>query len=261
MIPKIIHYCWFGGKRKPKLVQDCIKSWRKNLPDYEIIEWNEKNTNLSHPFIKEAYRIKKWAFVADYVRLDVIYETGGIYLDADMMVLRSFDGLLNNRCFIGAEDLVYINAAIIGAIPKNEFIKECRNLYDSLVLTMNSNLGDITIPKLITMKFNELSNIVTIFDEIIFYQDVVIYPSQYFYPLPFENRKDLTNYTYYIKKESYTVHLWSSSWVEYTEFQYFENNEYFKGFCKMIQHIYNTREFKYNYFRRIAATLKKNIIK
>ena len=72
MIPKVIHYCWFGNKKKSKLIRDCILSWKYYLPDYEIIEWNERNSDLSIPFVKEAYKLKKWAFVADYIRLKVV---------------------------------------------------------------------------------------------------------------------------------------------------------------------------------------------
>lgn len=257
MIPKVIHYCWFGGKRKPRLVRDCIKSWRNKLPDFDIIEWNEKNTDLSHPFVKEAYKLKKWAFVADYVRLNVIYEKGGIYLDTDIMVLKNLDDLLIHNCFMGAEDLLYINAAIIGASPKNDFIKECRKLYDSVVIT--NNLGEITIPRLITKKFNEFSGNLMNFDTIIFYKDVTIYPSQYFYPLPFESKKDGMNYTNYIKTDTYTVHLWSSSWIEYSEFHYFKNKEYFNGFCKTVQYIIKSKEFKYAYLKKVILSIKESL--
>ena len=91
MIPKVVQYCWFGGKKKTKLIKDCIKSWKRYLPDYKIIEWNEKNSDLAHPFVIEAYKLKKWAFVSDYIRLKVLYDFGGIYLDTDMMVLKSFE--------------------------------------------------------------------------------------------------------------------------------------------------------------------------
>ena len=86
MIPKIIHYCWFGGSTKPKLVKDCILSWKIFFPNYEIIEWNEKNSDLNEPFVKAAYNLKKWAFVSDYVRLTKVYEYGGLYLDTDMLI-------------------------------------------------------------------------------------------------------------------------------------------------------------------------------
>lgn len=87
MIPKKIHYVWVGGKEKPKNIRKCMKSWKKHLKDYEIIEWNENNFDInSHPFVKAAYNAKKWAFVSDYIRAYVIYNEGGIYLDTDVIV-------------------------------------------------------------------------------------------------------------------------------------------------------------------------------
>jgi mannosyltransferase OCH1-like enzyme len=260
MIPKVLHYCWFGGKKKPKLVRDCILSWKKYLPEYKIIEWNEKNSDLSHPFVKKAYHLKKWAFVSDYVRLNIIYEKGGIYLDTDMIVLKSFDSLLSSNCFLGAEDLIYINAAIIGAIPKNDFIKECLSLYDSLFITINSNLGEITIPRLITMKFNEISNNIALFDKILFHQDIVIYPAQYFYPFPFENKMDSRNNRKYIEPESFTVHLWNSSWIEYSEFYYFRNSEYLLGFKKSFKLLREGKKINMIYFRKIASAIRDSYL-
>lgn len=85
MIPKIIHYCWFGGKELPIEVKKCIASWRKMCPDYEIIRWDESNFDVGqHPFVREAYKAKVWAFVSDYARLKVVYDNGGIYLDTDV---------------------------------------------------------------------------------------------------------------------------------------------------------------------------------
>lgn len=104
MIPKKIHYCWFGKKPKPKLVQDCIKSWKKFLPDYEIIEWNEENFDVfQNDFVKTAYQNKKWAFVSDFARAKVLYENGGFYLDTDMEVRNSLNDFLHHRAVCGFE--------------------------------------------------------------------------------------------------------------------------------------------------------------
>lgn len=260
-IPKIIHYCWFGGKSKPKLVCDCIRSWKRYLPDYEIIEWNEENSDMTHSFVKKAYDLKKWAFVADYIRLDVVYKKGGIYLDTDMMLVKSLNSLLNNRCFMGAEDLTYINAAIIGAVPKNEFVRECLKHYDLIDLKNSNDLGEITIPKLITMKFNQLSKNSMSFDKIISYQDIVIYPSKYFYSLPFENKKDLKNYKNYTNNESYSVHLWQSSWIEFSEFYYFSHSEYSLGFAKVVDKIKKDKKLHLKYLRRVVSAIVKSLIK
>ena len=93
MIPKIIHYCWFGKNKKPKLVRDCIKSWKSLHPDYEIIEWNEKTFPIDNEFLQYMYKNKKWAFVSDYARLKILYEYGGYYLDTDMILVKRLDSL------------------------------------------------------------------------------------------------------------------------------------------------------------------------
>ena len=95
MIPKIIHYCWFGKKTKPEKIEELILSWKKILPDYQIIEWNENNCDISisPEYVKTAYELKKWAFVSDYFRLKALYEFGGIYLDTDVEIIKKFDDL------------------------------------------------------------------------------------------------------------------------------------------------------------------------
>ena len=101
MIPKKIHYVWVGGKEKPKDIKRCMKTWKKHLKDYEIIEWNESNFDIhSHPFVEAAYKAKKWAYVSDYIRMYAIYNYGGIYLDTDVLVLDNFDDMLDNKAFV-----------------------------------------------------------------------------------------------------------------------------------------------------------------
>lgn len=111
MIPKKIHYCWFGGAPKTKLGMKCIKSWKKYCPDYEIIEWNEDNFDFSEAplYVRQAYEAKKWAFVTDYVRLKVVYDNGGIYMDTDVKLKKILDPLLTNSAYFGFEDNAHIN--------------------------------------------------------------------------------------------------------------------------------------------------------
>ena len=104
MIPKIIHYCWFGGKPLPQNVEMCIKSWREKCPDYEIILWNENNYDINcNTFVRNAYQNKAWAFVSDYARLQIVYENGGIYLDTDVELLKSLNSLLDLNLFLGRQ--------------------------------------------------------------------------------------------------------------------------------------------------------------
>src|SRR5687768_11691675 len=131
-IPKKIHYCWFGGNPLTPLAKDCIESWKKYCPDYEIVEWNEKNVDIdSSPFMKAAYDNKKWAFVSDYARYKIIYENGGIYLDVDVEVIKSLDDLLEYGAYMGFEGNEYVNSGLgFGAMAGDETLKDILNVYD-----------------------------------------------------------------------------------------------------------------------------------
>ena len=124
MIPKKIHYCWFGYGEKTKLVQKCIASWKKYCPDYEIIEWNETNFDVNkNAYTKMCYEQKKYAFLTDYIRLVVIAEYGGIYLDTDVELVRNIDKLLENRAFFGFETDEYVATGLgFGAESGNKMI-------------------------------------------------------------------------------------------------------------------------------------------
>jgi mannosyltransferase OCH1-like enzyme len=236
MIPKVIHYCWFGGKKKSKLVRDCISSWKKHLPDYQIIEWNETNSDLTHPFVKEAYACEKWAFVADYIRFKVIFNYGGVYLDTDMIVLKSLDNLLSTNCFLGAENSEYLNAAIIGATPNNDVVKFCLNFYDEIEFD-NNDLVNLAIPKILTKAVHAHGTATKSCGEEAVNDSLTIYPNTFFYPFPYEYRWDVLNFRNYIKDESYTVHLWIGSWLELNEFQEFKKRNYLSGTKKVLYKI------------------------
>ena len=131
MIPKKIHYIWVGGKEKPDDIKRCMKTWKKHLGDYEIIEWNESNFDIdSHPFARQAYDAKKWAYVSDYIRAYVIYHEGGIYLDTDVLVLDNFDKFLNNKAFVGYENPNYPFTAVFGAEKNHPLVKKMLDYYD-----------------------------------------------------------------------------------------------------------------------------------
>ena len=260
MIPKIIHYCWFGYSKKPKLVKDCIASWNFFLPEFEIIEWNETNCDLSHPFVKQAYKEKKWAFVSDYIRLKKLYEIGGIYLDTDMLILKSINNFLEDNCFFGAEDANHISAGIIGAKKNDNFILNCMNQYD-LLSQDELSYTQITIPSIITRVFNLENGCFSFNNDVIVKNDVMVYPPDYFYPLPFENRKDNIRYLNYVKPNSVAVHLWSASWIEYSEFHYFRNKQYLLGFKKMLKVIVKQKMVRLKYYRKIASCLKESLKK
>lgn len=258
MIPQTIHYCWFGKKRKTKLIKDCIKSWKKYCPDFEIIEWNEKNTDLSIPFVQEAYQAKKWAFVADYIRLKVLFEQGGIYLDTDMMLLKPLDIFLNNDCFFGAEEAQIISCGIIGANKHNKFIQNCLSRYEMIDISSKIEWRDFIITKLITDAFRIKYNFKESVD-IKKYEEITIYPPEFFYPLPFNN-DDVANYKMYIKPKSYAVHLWVGSWIVHNEFNFLRNREYLKG-GKIIFSNILSGNVNLKYMRKILSSLKQSLWK
>lgn len=140
MIPKIIHYTWFSGDPYPELIQECIDSWKKWMPDYDFKLWDMASVHdIDSVFLKEALKERKWAFAADVVRLYAVYHYGGIYLDTDVMVYRSFDSLLNQQAFIGRENSihvhgsstdVYLSSHCFGAEKGHPFIGRCLRYYN-----------------------------------------------------------------------------------------------------------------------------------
>ena len=147
MIPKTIHYCWFGGNPKPKLTQKCINSWEKYCPDYTIIEWNEDNYNLDEAplYVRQAYEQKKWAFVTDYVRLQVVYENGGIYFDTDVELVKCPDALLNKSAYFGFEGVDYINTGLgFGAEKGSQILLELMQDYADIPFVLKDGRFDLT---------------------------------------------------------------------------------------------------------------------
>ena len=123
MIPKIIHYCWFGGKPLPDEAKKLISTWKKYCPDYDIREWNENNFDINDCFyVKEAFEAKKWAFITDYVRLKVLYDYGGVYMDTDVEVCKPLDDLLSYNGVSGFESPSAIPTGIMAASRHNEWI-------------------------------------------------------------------------------------------------------------------------------------------
>ena len=137
-IPKIIHYVWLGGKEKPQLFYKCLESWKKFCPDYKIIEWNESNFDFSNcKFAVDAYKAKKFGYVADFIRVNVLNDCGGIYLDTDVEIVKSFDDLLDNDFFLSFENEVYVETATLGSIKKHPFLQRMINYYQKREFYIN----------------------------------------------------------------------------------------------------------------------------
>lgn len=158
MIPKIVHYCWYGKGKKISLIKKCIKSFQKLQPD-KIIEWNEDNCSfVENNFIKTAYEQKAWAFVSDYYRLKALYDYGGIYLDTDVMIEKRFpDTFYEANLVLGYMFDCFISTAVIMAAPHHPFIKGLLDLYDNLdfnVIANNAILTDYVIKRYPNFKLN-----------------------------------------------------------------------------------------------------------
>ena len=135
MIPKKIHYCWFGRGELSAKAQKCIKSWKKYCPDYEIIEWNEGNFDVNqNAYTKKVYNEMKFAFLSDYARLKIVYEQGGIYLDLDVEIIKPFDDLLDNKAFFGFENNDYVASGLgFGGEKGSTAVKSMLDEYDQLL--------------------------------------------------------------------------------------------------------------------------------
>ena len=148
MIPKIIHYVWCGNNPKPDLILNCIKSWKKYCPDYEIKEWNNDDVaKIDNQYVKEAFECKKWAFVSDYLRLFALKKYGGIYLDTDVEVKKTFNDLLHLDFFIGSEKYnnnFNLGTAVIASNKNNDIIKAMINHYQNRHFIKQDGFFDMT---------------------------------------------------------------------------------------------------------------------
>lgn len=193
-IPHIIHYAWFGPK-KPKLVLECIESWKKHLPEYEIKERNEHNVNLSqYPFADRMYKAKKFAFVSDYIRLVKLYEEGGVYLDTDMMIVKSITPLLKCNLLLGEEEDGVISAGMIGSVPHHPFIAQAKSYYEK------DNAPLVTIPVALTRAFKDLDS----------KEGVTVLDKEYFYPFSQTEIRKFGKVK--LGEKTYGVHMWNYSW-------------------------------------------------
>ena len=177
MIPKIIHYCWFGGNPLPFLAKKCIKSWKKYCPDYEIIRWDESNFDVNCcAYTAAMYEQKRWAFLSDYVRLKILYEYGGIYLDVDVELLESLNDFLDNKAFMGFETTGHVATGLgFGAEKRHPFIGENMCAYEQI--------EDFSKPEtcpVITTRLLNAYGLQCDTGHIQQFADVTIYPVDYF---------------------------------------------------------------------------------
>ena len=227
MIPKIIHYCWFGRNPLPELAQKCIASWKKYLPDYEIKEWNEDNFDVNIiPYTAEAYAQKKYAFVSDYARFWILYKYGGIYFDTDVEVIRPIDDIIARGNFMGFEtdpnpkkgDASGGSVAPglgLGVNPGLGLYKELLNLYDSLKFknedgTLNTKtIVSYTTEILLNHGLNENN------DEPQEVAGVWVYPPDVFCPMDHTQANKIT-----VTERTVSIHLYDCSWINHNTMRY-----------------------------------------
>ncbi len=210
MIPKKIHYIWFGKGKKNRLIEECIRSWIKYCPDYEIKEWNEESFDVnSNRYTKEAYENKKWAFVSDYVRLYALYHEGGIYLDTDCELLAPIDEFLENNAFSGYESDTTIPTAIMGAEKENEWIKELLDYYnDRSFYNKDGSLDTVANVKAISDITKEKYKVTYDGKKIDIPNVLSIYPKDYFCP------KDWKTGEINMTENTKAIHHFNASWQE-----------------------------------------------
>jgi Mannosyltransferase OCH1 and related enzymes len=210
MIPQTIHYCWFGNNPLSQETLDYIKTWKKHLPEYQIIQWDESNFDTdSVIWVKEAIENKKYAFATDYIRLDILYRYGGIYFDTDVEVLQSLDDLLELPYFIGAENTIHgINTALIATQPKSPWIKCCLEHYRDRHFLRNGKMDMRVNPELIKdtlLKNGYALNPISTKREFSFEEKHFnIFPATWFSPKN-EDKIELS-------KDTYVIHHYLNSW-------------------------------------------------
>lgn len=222
-IPKILHYCWFGGKPKPPLAEKCIRSWRKFCPDFEIREWNESNFDLEQvpAYVRQAYEAGRWAFVTDYVRLRALTEVGGVYLDTDVEIVRPLDPFLKHEAFAGFEHLERVQTGVLACRKGFPLFQEFLAYYDTAVFRRpDGSMDTTTNVEILTgicrkkgLVFNDAFQVV---------DGLAVYPREVFCPVDYDTMK--------LKKtrKSVTIHWFSGSWQTQEDLRILEEERRWK---------------------------------
>lgn len=250
MIPKKVHYIWLGGKPKDKLTEICLLTWKDKMPEYEFIEWNEKNLNLDEickqsKYFNECRKRNLYAFMADYLRIKILYEQGGIYIDTDVQAIKTLNPLLDKDLILGYEEctidkvIKQIGTGFIAAEKGHWYIKKVFDFYNNEIMESEEYI----IPAIMTNIYNKLSE-----EE---KEKIEIFPMDYFAPYDSGNGKHFSPDL--ITKNTYVIHWFSYSWGK------FKNRRWLQ-----VKHIKNPIKRRIKMIRnRIAfyketKTVKKN---
>lgn len=209
MIPKVIHYCWFSGNEMPDAFKKCIESWEKHCPDYEIKRWDESNYDTDkNPYMKEAYAQKKWGFVPDYARLDILYNHGGIYIDTDAELVRSLDELLYQPAFCGVEKWGNVNmGGCSGAVPGHPMIKKMLEAREHIsFLREDGSLNLETCGVYETQPF--IREGMHVDNRVHVINDMTVYSSDYFQPY------DYMSGELFMTENTFSIHHFNGGWLD-----------------------------------------------
>ncbi len=250
MIPKVVHYIWLGGKPKDKLTEICLLTWKDKMPEYEFIEWNENNLDLDQiskesKYFAECRKRNLYAFMADYLRIKILYENGGIYIDTDVQAVKSLNPLLNRELVLGYEECTIdvvnkqIGTGFIAAEKGNWFIKKIYDFYKSDIM----NSEDYIIPVIMTKIYNNLPD-----------QDkekIEIFPKDYFSPYDSGGGKRFSMDL--ITQNTYVIHWFSYSWGKFKNRQWAQVKHIKNPIKRTLQIVKNRIDF----FKE-TRTVKKN---
>ena len=252
MIPKIIHYCWFGGNPLPDLAKKCIASWEKYCPDYQIIRWDESNYDLAAcDYVREAYEAKKWAFVTDVARLDVLVNFGGIYMDTDVEVIRPLDSLLSYEAVSGFETEFQISTGLMACRKGHPLFQEFLRDYDGKHFLNEDGSYDTTTNVIriteICQKYGFQGN-----NQKQTVRGFTLLPKDYLCPKDYKSRR------IHITRNTLTIHHFNASWVK-GELRYAYD---FADRCKLPGMFYVGRligEAKYHGFTGLVKFVTRKI--
>lgn len=213
-IPKKIHFCWLSGDPFPPLIERCIASWKRHLPDYEFVLWDRQRFDIDQvPWVKEAFEARKYAFAADYIRLHAVHREGGIYLDADVEVFKRFDDLLDQASFIGYETSGDLEPAVFGAEPGCAWLAECLSHYEGRHFVRADGTRETTpLPIIVEARLRNAG----LLPEQAPVNDPVRRAGVTFYPAEFFSPKDVHSKAVRSTRRTYAVHHFDGQWVERT---------------------------------------------
>jgi mannosyltransferase OCH1-like enzyme len=253
VIPKIIHYCWFGGEPLPEEYSAYIQEWKNLHSNWEVIQWSESNSPTDEPYLANAIELKNWSNCSNFIRLWVLLKNGGVYLDTDFKLLKSLSPLLTNSCFLGFEqhenndNKLLVNNAIAGSIANHAFIEACFNRlvskYDG------SEKSDLSGPVLTTNVLTELWGLKKYGMQEL--KNVTLYPTDYFYPIHVHDAYLLNRFADFITSNTFGIHMWGRSWVDrkqlleiidYLNYRVSNQENYIKSLEEKGKHLEDQKE-------------------